>query len=132
MTEKSISFVLPRLPASMNSLYQILYHQRRVELKPEHRRWKNDMKSYIPAFTVAEGATLRIDCEFNFDWSKRRFDSANLLKLVLDAICERIGVNDKIVRHGSWWSQDSQKEFARVTITEIEQPLTIDNHNTGG
>lgn len=123
MPERSINFVLPRLPPSMNSLYSIIYHQRRVELKPEHRRWKNDMKAYIPAFAVTDGATLRIDCEFNFAFGKRRFDSANLLKLVLDAICERMGVNDKIVRHGSWYSLDSEKEFAKVTITEIEQPL---------
>lgn len=82
------------------------------------------MKAYVPAFAVTEGATLRVDCEFNFDWKKRRFDSANLLKLVLDAICERIGVNDRIVRHGSWHSLDSEKEFAKVTITEIEQSIT--------
>lgn len=86
------------------------------------------MKGYIPAFAVTEGATLRIDCEFNFDWSERRFDSSNLLKLTLDAICERIGVNDKIVRHGSWWSQDSDREFARVTITEIEQSPNATKH----
>lgn len=120
MADRSISFVIPRLPASMNSLYQILFHQRRVELKPEHRRWKNEAKDYIPRFDVTEGATLRIDCVLNFDWSKRRFDSANLLKLVLDAICERLGVNDKAVRHGSWYSIDSEKEFLSVTITEVE------------
>lgn len=116
---RSITFVLPQIPPSINSLYQILYARRQVELKPEARRWKNDAKEHVPRFELADGATLRVDCEFNFDFSKRRFDSANLLKLVIDAIAEKLGINDKIVRHGSWYSLQSEREFIQVTLTEI-------------
>lgn len=116
---KSITFVLPQIPPSINSLYQILYARRQVELKPEARRWKNDAKAHVPRFELGADATLRIDCEFNFDFNKRRFDSANLLKLVIDAIAEKLGVNDRIVRHGSWYSLQSEKEFIQVTLTEI-------------
>lgn len=116
---KSVTFVLPQLPPSINNLYQILYSRRQVELKPEARRWKNDAKAHVPRFELADGATLRVDCEFNFDFTKRRFDSANLLKLVIDAIAEKLGVNDKVVRHGSWCSMQSEREFVQVTLTQI-------------
>lgn len=116
---KSVTFVLPQIPPSINSLYQILYARRQVELKPEARRWKNDAKAHIPRFELVDGATLRIDCEFNFDFNKRRFDSANLLKLVIDAIAEKLGVNDRIVRHGSWFSIQSEREFIQVTLMEV-------------
>lgn len=116
---KTVTFVLPSIPPSMNSLYNVLFAQRRVELKPECRRWKNDAKGYIPHFDLADGSTLRIDCEFSFDFTKRRFDSANLLKLVIDAVAEKLGVNDKVVRHGSWYSLQSEREMVTVTLTQI-------------
>lgn len=114
---RSVTFVLPSLPPSVNSLYQIIYNQRRVELKPEYRRYKNDMKQYVPRFD--ECSEMRIDFEFNFNFKKRRFDAANLCKLTIDLICEKLGVNDKVVRHGSWYSVDSEKEFVQVTLTEV-------------
>lgn len=119
---RSITFTLPSLPPSVNSLYQIIYSQRRVELKPEYRRWKSEMKQYVPRFEVGEGVELRIDFEFHFNHGKRRFDAANLIKLAIDCICEKVGVNDRIVRHGSWYSiNNTEREFVQVTLAEIER-----------
>jgi Holliday junction resolvase RusA-like endonuclease len=119
---RSVTFVLPSLPPSVNSLYQVIYSQRRVELKPEARRWKSDMKQYVPRFKVGEGTELRIDLEFNFNYVRRRFDAANLMKLAIDCICEKLGINDKAVRHGSWCSiNNTEREFVQVVLTEITE-----------
>ena len=78
------------------------------------------MKQYVPRFDVSEGTELRIDFEFNFNHAKRRFDAANLMKLAIDCICEKVGVNDKAVRHGSWYSiNNTEREFVQVTLMEI-------------
>ncbi len=126
MDNRTITFTLPKLPPSVNALYQVIYAQRRVELKPEYRAWKSGMKQYVPRFEVGEGATLRIDCEFNFAFSKRRFDCANLLKVLIDCVADRLGFNDRIIRHGSWCSIDSETEYVRVTLTEVTNASTND------
>lgn len=117
---RTVTFTLPCLPRSCNSLYQILYAQRRVELRPDVRRFKNDMKLFVPRFAIAEGAEVRVDMAFYFDLKKRRMDSPNLIKVIIDLVAEKLGFNDRIVRHGSWKSvHDSERESVVVTMTEV-------------
>lgn len=118
----SINFTIPNLPPSMNVLYEPTFRGGRMtgmKMKDGARRWQEMALFYIPQMKLGEGSTLRIDMEFNFDFSKRRFDCSNLCKLVVDTIAKRLGINDKIVRHGSWYSLDSEKEFVSVTVEEI-------------
>lgn len=119
-----VRFVLPSLPMSINSLYQIIYSQRRVELKPECRTWKTKAKEYVPRFAIDDDSTLRLDVEFAYPWHHkngklRKFDSQNLLKLLIDAVSEKIGIDDSRIKGGSWQSRDSETESVTVTLTEI-------------
>lgn len=119
---KSIRFVLPGpLPPSMNDLYTPTFRGGRMtgmRMKDGARRWQQSMLLSIPRFVVTEGATLKIDMEFHFDWKKRRFDTQNICKILIDAVASKLGFNDKIVRHGSWASVNDEKEYVVVTLTE--------------
>lgn len=117
-------FTLLSLPPSHNSLYQIIYAQRRVELKPAARMWKSDMKKYVKHFAIAPDSWLKIDLLFAYNYyhangALRVFDSPNLIKLTIDCICEKLGINDARVKAGSWDSMDSDADVVDVTLTEI-------------
>lgn len=117
-------FTIPSLPPSVNALYQIIYSQRRVELKPEAYRWKSDSKKYIVGFRPREGSLIAVDAVFFYRFQyvngkPRVFDAANLLKLLIDTIAEKCGFNDCLVRHGSWSSVDSVEEKVVVVLREL-------------
>lgn len=119
-----VQFVLPSLPMSINSLYQIIYSQRKVELKPECRTWKTKAKQYVPKFSVDDESVIRLDVAFSYPWRHkngrlRKFDSQNLLKLLIDAVSEKIGIDDSRIKAGSWQSLDSETEKVVVTLTEV-------------
>lgn len=119
-----VKFVLPGLPMSVNSLYQVIWSQRRVELKPACRDYKTKVKVYIPRFQVSESSLINIDTIFSFPFHHkngklRKFDTSNMLKLLLDVISEKIGVDDSRIKAGSWQSRDAENESVTVTLTEI-------------
>lgn len=123
---KEYRFVIPSLPPSVNALYQIIYSQRRVELKPEAYRWKSDSKKYIVGFRPSAGSLIAVDVTFYYRFhyangNPRVFDAANLLKLIIDCIAEKCGFNDCLVRHGSWSSVDSPDEKMEVVLREVER-----------
>lgn len=123
-TVNEAHFTLPSLPLSHNSLYQIIYSQRRVELKPECRLWKTESKQHVPKFKVGDGSLIEINVTFYYSFLYRNgkprvFDAANLLKLLIDTVAEKCGFNDCLVRRGSWASIDSTDERVAVTLTEI-------------
>lgn len=120
-----VKFTVPSLPPTVNSLYQIIYAQRKVELKPECLRWKSDVKrSYIPRFQLRDGRLAAVDATFYYRFhyqngKPRVFDAANLLKLLLDAIAERCEFNDCFIRYGSWSSVDSPDERVEIVLREV-------------
>lgn len=121
---REVRFVIPSLPPSVNSLYEIRWRTKEVNLRPEARQWKSSSKQYVPRFVIAPESLLRIDFVFHYPYlyangKLRVFDSANLIKLAVDCICEQLGVNDSRVKAGSWDSVDEEKEFVEVVLTEI-------------
>lgn len=121
---RSISFVLPSLPNSINDLYSIDFRRRRVDLKPAPRQWKSGSKEYVPRFEIAPESTLHIDFVFYYNYyhpngKPRIFDASNLTKLAIDCICEKLGINDYRVRSGSWDSVHSEYGKVEVTLSEI-------------
>lgn len=123
---REVRFTIPSLPPSTNGLYQIIYSQRRVELKPEARQWKSASKEYVTRFQPRAGALVAVDATFHYRFhyangKPRVFDAANLLKLMIDCIAEKCGFNDCLVRHGSWASVDSTSEKVEITLREVTQ-----------
>ena len=124
-----IRFTIPSLPASVNAIYQIIYSLRRVEMKPEVRSWKTKAKEYIPRFNTIPNTVLRVDTTFIYNWyylngKLRKFDTHNLLKVLCDAIAEKIGVDDSLMKEGSWRSIHSKvEELVQVEVRQGESSL---------
>ena len=121
---QQLRFTIPSLPPSMNSLYYIIYSQRKVELRPEARKWKSDAKGYVPRFQPENKLLVAVDTTFYYPFhyangKPRIFDAPNLLKLLIDAVAEKCGFNDCLVRYGSWWSVDSRDERVEVVLREV-------------
>lgn len=118
--------VIPSLPPSVNAIYQIIFAQRRVEMKPEVRAWKTKAKEYVPRLNpMAESYLVTLDVTFTYNWffkngKLKKFDSQNLLKVLIDAVAEKAGFNDEIVKMGSWNSIHSEeKEQVEVVIRQV-------------
>jgi Holliday junction resolvase RusA-like endonuclease len=118
-------FVIPFIPPSVNTIYQIIFSQRRVEMKPEVRLWKTKAKEYIPNLTPFEDSHLfSIDVKYYYDWYYKngrfkKFDTANLLKILIDAIAEKCGFDDSRVKVGSWESYHTTSERVEVVVKQI-------------
>lgn len=118
-------FTIPVLPPSVNALHQIIWSQRKVELKPEIRKWKNDAAVFIPRIVIeSDCSLLRVDAKFYYRFhygngKLRVFDTHNVLKPLLDLIAQKAGVNDLRMKSGSWDSEDSESERVEVILREV-------------
>lgn len=125
-SSNSIRFTLPSLPPSVNSLYQIIYSQRRVELKPECRRWKTEAKEYIPRFVVAEDSFIKVAFVFHYPFYHRNnrlrmFDTPNLLQLLFNAIKEKTGIDDSRMKDFTVRSVNAENERVDVMMIEVRR-----------
>lgn len=119
---ESLTFVLPNLPKSINSLYQINFRLRTVSLKDEVRIWKSESKGLIPAWNPVDRKTGFISVKSSFTYNfyyqngkLRQFDTPNMLKALYDLIAEKIGVDDKYLKEGAFSSTHSE-EIERVEV----------------
>lgn len=119
-------FIIPFLPPSMNSMYNIIFAQRRVELKPEVRLWKTKAKEYIPQLSASKDSYLfRLDVVFYYNFffkngKLRKVDSQNLMKVLIDAIAEKNGIGDEYFKFGSYESyHDETQERAECVLRQF-------------
>jgi Holliday junction resolvase RusA-like endonuclease len=120
-----VTFMIPLIPPSVNSLFNIIYAQRRVEKKPEVRAFCYRAKEYVKAIKLSENSLVRMDAVFSYPFHHkngrlRKFDSQNLIKVVADVVADKCGFDDSRIKHGSWASIDSASESVTVTLTELE------------
>ena len=115
----SLSAWIPLEAPSMNSLLYVLWHQKRLETRPEVRMFRSMFKSYLPKWTLASTGPYSLSLAFHEPWYTRdgfpkRKDVPNLLKACVDAIAERYGFDDALV-----WSLRCEKvvDTERVGIT---------------
>lgn len=124
-TINEIRFTIPLLPPSVNALHQVIWNQRRVELKPEIRQWKYRAKEYVTRVEwQSESSIIRVDTIFYYrmftaDGKLRVFDTQNVIKPLIDLIAEKQGWNDKRAKCGSWATVDDVNERVEVTLTEV-------------
>ena len=121
---KCVSFTIPSCPNSVNSLYNVIFSLKRVELKPECLLWKSQAKGFMPKFESPNAAFLRMDVTFTYplfhkNGKLKKRDSSNMLKLLQDAIAERYGLDDKFITQGSWVVVDAPEERTDVLLSEI-------------
>lgn len=102
----SIRFKLLSVPPSVNSLYNVIFSLKKVEMKPEVRLWKTQAKMLIPVWkpqTLGKSGFLYFKMDvytrlYTKDGlSVKKFDVMNMEKVLIDAVCEKIGIDDKFI-----------------------------------
>ena len=95
-------------------------------MKPEVRAWKTQAKMMIPAMVPhADSYVFRLDAHFTYNWvhknkAFRKFDTSNMMKILIDAVAEKVGIKDEYVKCGGWeTSHDESKEFVDCTLTQL-------------
>lgn len=128
-TGRTVTFVLPSLPPSVNTIYtpvtSVHSATPRFEVKVEWKRWGYDMGRYIKPIPLRPHSLVRIDMWFFYNWycrngSLRRADVTNMQKYLIDVIAAKIGFDDKIVKFASVGSShDAENPRSAVKLTEI-------------
>ena len=121
------TFMIPSLPPSVNSLYDVLFNLRRVELKPEVRLWKTRAKEFIPPFKVEKGQRVATSYRFYGRWrtkegALRKVDVRNMVKAVEDSVCSKQGWDDSQVWEGCVEKVECDQEKVQVEIREYREP----------
>lgn len=119
-----VSFKLPVLPPSMNQIYQILYNQRRVILKPEVLQYKSQMKMFVPRFEVKQdehlGIALEIHGHFLYkNGSIKRIDAPNLFKVIVDLIAEKMAFDDSQFYKFKVIKIQDEEEYVYATVYKL-------------
>lgn len=124
----SYSFTIPSLPASMNTINNIIWRGHiEVVLKPEVRQWKSQAKLFVPPIKVKNGDRFYIGLTFVFNGlykngRPKRIDLDNLLKVTKDVICEKIGIDDtawRIPHIELKHIQDTDKREVRCVLKRL-------------
>ena len=124
-----IEFNIPFLPTSMNAIYNVMFHLRRIELKPECRLFKTKCKEYIPLFKASgesKSGLIKVAMHFTYNFyykncKMKNVDTQNMMKLVIDSIAEKIGIGDNYFKSGAWTSEHSDTvESVQVVLEELE------------
>lgn len=123
------SFVIPCLPPSVNSLHQIIYSQRRVVLRPEVLKWRSDIALFVPRIQLQASSLVEVNLTFHYNhWyangKLRRFDTHNLVKVLLDVIAWKANFDDSRVKAGSWASVHDSNERVEVAMREYAATAT--------
>lgn len=97
-----IRFTVPVSPVSCNSLYNVMFSLRRIELKPEIRLWKMKVKEYVPVWKTGETGYLYFNADFHTETlfkngKLRKLDLQNMEKALIDAVCEKLGIGDEFI-----------------------------------
>lgn len=99
---QALTAFIPLVPPSMNALMEIIWHQRKIKVKPSIRLFRSQFQSYLPSWTPQPDTLYSVDFTFFDDWywksgGLKRQDAPNLIKCCLDALCDRYGLDDSRV-----------------------------------
>jgi len=109
------------LPISYNRHFQIVWGIKQCQLSPEAHAYKNRVKMSMPPTNKIEGQ-LRIDIAYHYNFyykngKLKKIDTANCDKILIDAICERLGCDDSIIKERQVRDYHNDKEeytFVRI------------------
>lgn len=116
-----IRFTIPLAPVSCNSLYNVMFHLKRIELKPEIRLWKSQVKQYVPPWKTGESGNLYFNADIHTETlfkngKLRRLDLQNLEKALIDAVCEKLGIGDEFIFQKFTRKIQAEKDRIEVEI----------------
>ena len=116
-----IKFSIPVAPVSCNSLYNVLYSLKRIELKPEIRLWKTNVKNFVPQWKIDREDHMYFNADIYtetlFKNGKiRKIDLQNLEKALIDAIFEKLGIGDEFIFRKATRKIQSDKDKIEVEM----------------
>ena len=116
-----IRFTVPLSPVSCNSLYNVMFALKRVELKPEIRMWKTQVKQFVPPWKTEKTGylyfNLDVYTETLFKNGKvRKLDLQNMEKALIDAVCEKIGLSDEFIFEKKTRKIQSEKDRMEIEL----------------
>ena len=115
-------FCFVGLPPSYNKMFQIAWALKETWLTPEAHAFKNRVKMLIPPVEVKE-ELLAIDITYTYNFyyknkKLKKFDTANCDKLLIDAIAERLGIDDSLFKRRNVTDVHSENETS--TFVKID------------
>jgi len=118
------TFTIPDLPTSCNRLYLINYGHRVVYLSPAGHMYKNKVKLHMPPMEFPPNAFFEVSLRFYGNWffkngKVKRADVQNLIKILIDALFERIGVDDSRIFAIAAFKEQSEVRKVEVRIEGI-------------
>jgi Holliday junction resolvase RusA-like endonuclease len=119
-----IAFKLPEPPPSVNSLYNVIFSLKKVELKNEVKLWKSKMKLYVPVWrpkVVPDSPWMYFRMDVHMDLFHKngkvaKFDVMNMEKACIDMVCEKIGIDDKFISECHTRKIQSENEYVMCEI----------------
>lgn len=127
---EGLSFKIPFLPPSVNSLYGVSVRRGRVKmfLKTESRQFKEKAKLFMPPQKFDEEDLLTVSIKVHTAWRHangviKRKDIMNLDKIVCDALAEKyLGTHDEKI-----WERTIKKVESRENFIIINLKLFVFN-----
>lgn len=79
-----------------------MFNLKRVELKPEIRLWKTQVKQFVPKWKTDRTGYIYFNADIYTETlfkngKVRKLDLQNMEKALIDAICEQLGLFDEFI-----------------------------------
>ena len=113
-------FEMEGIPPSYNRSVSINHNMKQVYLSDEARNYKKIVKLLCPHMDIPEGSKLSLSILvhsnkwFYKNGKVRKIDLQNMDKLLIDAVCEKLGVDDSHI-----WEFRSKKVISNENKTVV-------------
>ena len=116
-----IKFKIRGLPPSYNAHFKINYGLKQVYLSSNTRNYKTLVKMSMPSVEFPPNSLFEIQIKYYYSWyyknsTPRKLDIQNLDKLLIDAIFEKLGIDDSRLWSVSGYKVHTEEE----PFTEVE------------
>lgn len=128
----SIKFIIPMLPPSVNSLYNVIFSMKQIQLKPEVRLWKTQASFYVPNWRSETAGYFYFNADIYMrtlhkNGKVKRHDLQNLEKCLIDTVCEKLGFGDEFIFAKRTRKIESDKERVEVEIGVLPDTDVLDH-----
>lgn len=120
-----ITFRIDGLPPSYNRMFNINYNFREIYLSDEARHFKTKVKFAVPFFSVTTADTYGMDIEYHSNFKtkcgkNKKIDTHNCDKLLIDAIFEKLGIDDSYLWERREKKIQDKETYTMVTIRKLD------------
>lgn len=120
-----MKFKINSIPPSYNAMFKINYNFKEVYLSDTARAFKQLVKLSMPAIEFKDDSLFKIDIVYCYNWfyknfNPRKLDIQNMDKLLLDAVFEKLGLDDsRVFVFNQKKVQSPSEVYTEVEITVL-------------